>query len=51
MSPWNQIVFVGPFEHHSNLLPWRELGAEVKGYYTTLKASLCQNTEYILSYK
>ena len=20
-------MFVGPFEHHSNLLPWRELGA------------------------
>ena len=24
-----QVVFVGPFEHHSNLLPWRELGATV----------------------
>lgn len=23
------VVFVGPFEHHSNLLPWRELGAKV----------------------
>ncbi|GMF40473.1 unnamed protein product [Phytophthora fragariaefolia] len=23
------VVFVGPFEHHSNLLPWRESGAEV----------------------
>ena len=23
-----QIVFVSPFEHHSNLLPWREIGAE-----------------------
>lgn len=23
------IVFVGPFEHHSNLLPWKELGAKV----------------------
>jgi selenocysteine lyase/cysteine desulfurase len=23
------IVFVGPYEHHSNLLPWREVGAEV----------------------
>ncbi|XP_067119724.1 uncharacterized protein [Centruroides vittatus] len=23
------IVFVGPFEHHSNLLPWRELGAQI----------------------
>lgn len=23
------IVLHGPFEHHSNLLPWREIGAEV----------------------
>jgi selenocysteine lyase/cysteine desulfurase len=23
------IVFVGPYEHHSNILPWRESGAEV----------------------
>lgn len=23
------VIFVGPFEHHSNLLPWRELRAEV----------------------
>ena len=23
------VVFVGPYEHHSNLLPWRELGAKV----------------------
>lgn len=23
------MVFVGPFEHHSNLLPWREVGAKV----------------------
>ncbi|CAH1777963.1 unnamed protein product, partial [Owenia fusiformis] len=22
-------VFVGPYEHHSNLLPWKEIGAEV----------------------
>lgn len=22
------VVFVGPYEHHSNLLPWREAGAE-----------------------
>ena len=21
-------MFVSPFEHHSNLLPWREIGAE-----------------------
>ncbi|WP_146344248.1 aminotransferase class V-fold PLP-dependent enzyme [Phaeobacter marinintestinus] len=23
------VVFVGPYEHHSNLLPWRESGAQV----------------------
>ena len=23
------IVFVGPYEHHSNLLPWREAGCEI----------------------
>ncbi len=23
------VVFVGPFEHHSNLLPWRESGCEI----------------------
>jgi selenocysteine lyase/cysteine desulfurase/tRNA(Ile)-lysidine synthase TilS/MesJ len=23
------VVFVGPYEHHSNLLPWREAGCEV----------------------
>jgi len=23
------VVFVGPYEHHSNLLPWRETGAEI----------------------
>ncbi|KAG8181059.1 hypothetical protein JTE90_014772 [Oedothorax gibbosus] len=23
------VVFVGPFEHHSNLLPWREISAKV----------------------
>ncbi len=24
-----QIVFIGPYEHHSNLLPWKEAGATV----------------------
>lgn len=23
------VVFIGPYEHHSNLLPWRESGAQV----------------------
>lgn len=25
-----QVVFVSPFEHHSNLLPWLEIGSEVR---------------------
>jgi selenocysteine lyase/cysteine desulfurase len=25
------VVFVSPFEHHSNLLPWRDVGAEAGG--------------------
>jgi len=24
-----QVVFVSPYEHHSNLLPWMEIGAKV----------------------
>lgn len=23
------VIFIGPYEHHSNILPWRESGAEV----------------------
>ena len=23
------VIFIGPYEHHSNILPWRETGAEV----------------------
>lgn len=26
---FNKVVFVSPYEHHSNLLPWRELMSEV----------------------
>ena len=26
---YKQVVFVGPFEHHSNILPWKETGAKV----------------------
>lgn len=26
---YRPVVFIGPFEHHSNILPWRESGAEV----------------------
>ena len=25
-----QILFISPYEHHSNILPWLELGAEVR---------------------
>ncbi|KAL6258976.1 hypothetical protein P5V15_008899 [Pogonomyrmex californicus] len=25
------VVFVGPFEHHANLRPWRELDVKVSG--------------------
>eukprot|EP00118_Oscarella_pearsei_P017421 m.172220 g.172220 ORF g.172220 m.172220 type:complete len:899 (+) comp39084_c0_seq8:2372-5068(+) len=28
-SATKPVVFVGPFEHHSNLLPWRETGADI----------------------
>jgi len=27
------IVFIGPYEHHSNILPWRDAGAEVNISY------------------
>lgn len=26
------VVFIGPFEHHSNILPWRESGCKVGQY-------------------
>ncbi|TDH72116.1 hypothetical protein CCR75_003669 [Bremia lactucae] len=26
---YRAVIFVGPFEHHSNLLPWRESAAEI----------------------
>ena len=26
----NTVVLVGPFEHHSNILPWKESGAKVR---------------------
>ena len=29
MMDMRPVIFVGPHEHHSNLLPWRESGAEV----------------------
>jgi selenocysteine lyase/cysteine desulfurase len=26
----NPLILIGPYEHHSNILPWRESGAEVR---------------------
>lgn len=34
------VVFVGPFEHHSNLLPWREVGAKVVRIKETVQGLL-----------
>lgn len=28
-DPANALVLIGPYEHHSNILPWRDSGAEV----------------------
>ena len=27
---FGQVVIIGPFEHHSNILPWRESGVKVE---------------------
>jgi selenocysteine lyase/cysteine desulfurase len=35
------VVFVGPYEHHSNLLPWRESGCEI------VMIPECQNTQNV----
>jgi selenocysteine lyase/cysteine desulfurase len=29
------VVFISTFEHHSNILPWKETGVEVKFYFLT----------------
>lgn len=29
MNECRPVVFIGPFEHHSNILPWRESCADV----------------------
>ncbi|GFO25655.1 tRNA 2-thiocytidine biosynthesis protein ttca [Plakobranchus ocellatus] len=34
------IVLVGPYEHHSNILPWKEAGAEVVRIRQTEKGSI-----------
>lgn len=33
------VVFVGPFEHHANLRPWREHGVRVSRRYDILKTA------------
>ncbi|WP_439101504.1 aminotransferase class V-fold PLP-dependent enzyme [Congregibacter sp.] len=38
------VVFVGPYEHHSNELPWRESVAEVVVIPLTKEGQLCENT-------
>ena len=37
------VVLVGPYEHHSNLLPWRESGAEVVEINEGLSGGPCQS--------
>ena len=29
LSSSSQVVLIGPYEHHSNILPWKESGATV----------------------
>ena len=37
-------VFIGPYEHHSNELPWRELGVEVIRIAESTNGGVCLNT-------
>ncbi|NVK72347.1 MAG: aminotransferase class V-fold PLP-dependent enzyme [Oceanospirillaceae bacterium] len=37
-------VFIGPYEHHSNELPWRELGVEVIRIAESTDGGVCLNT-------
>jgi selenocysteine lyase/cysteine desulfurase len=36
------VVFVGPYEHHSNELPWRESIADVVAIPLTVEGQICQ---------
>jgi selenocysteine lyase/cysteine desulfurase len=38
------VVFVGPYEHHSNELPWRESIADVVAIPLTVDGQICQAT-------
>jgi selenocysteine lyase/cysteine desulfurase len=38
------VVFIGPYEHHSNELPWRESIADVESIPLTLDGQICLDT-------
>ena len=38
------VVLVGPYEHHSNLLPWRDSGAEIIEIEEDDNGGLCINS-------
>ena len=38
------VVLVGPYEHHSNLLPWRDSGAEIIEIEEDDNGGLCLNS-------
>lgn len=40
----NGVVFVGPYEHHSNDLPWRESGAELVRIPLNAAGTICLET-------
>ncbi|MEL0637720.1 aminotransferase class V-fold PLP-dependent enzyme [Marinomonas sp. TI.3.20] len=40
----NTYVFIGPYEHHSNELPWRELGANVIRIDESSEGGVCLNS-------
>ena len=38
------VVFVGPYEHHSNDLPWRETGARIRRIPLNAAGGICLDT-------
>ena len=40
---FSQVVFIGPFEHHSNILPWRETGIKVR----SVNVAACREYGYV----
>ncbi len=47
-SSTKPLIFVGPYEHHTNILPWRECGAEMV-YIKEVKRTERQNTRRFFS--